>query len=133
MQSRDYYFASLYILAYLTLVRILDFLFSFLSFDIKYTDMFGTINFTVIASTLFFVLLSIFAVHQIFKKKMIGFYSGLTLYGLWVISTIILLIFYSTPLLGYSPDWYLIGPNIVSLITTGALLYILLKSKKEFK
>ena len=88
MQSRDYYFASIYILAYLTAVKILDFLFSLLSFDLNYVGFDGTIDFTVIGSTIFFMLLSMFALYQIFKKTMLGFYSGITLYSLAIIAVI---------------------------------------------
>lgn len=130
MRSNDYYFASLYILTYLTASRILDFFFSFLSFNINYVGFDGATDFVKIGLALFFILLSLFAVYQIFKKTMLGFHAGTALYVLEIILALEGLF-----ALGFAFGQYLfiVGSIITRLILNSMLFIVLRKSKNEFK
>ena len=135
MNSKDYYHASLYILAYLVAFSVLNFIFSFFSSSYSYAT---ENSFVKILTSLFFIALGAFAVYKLFHKSILGFYSGFAYHGLQIISlTAYFFIYFFNDYGSTTQDssmliWF-IGKDLTTIILSCVMLFALWKAKPELK
>ena len=133
MDSKDYYHASLYILAYLVAFSVLNLIFSFFSSGYSYA---AEDSFVKILTSLFFIVLGAFAVYKLFYKSKLGFYSGFAYHGLQIVLIIVYFFTnffndYGSMMLDSSMLIWFIGKDITALILSVLLLFALWKAKPE--